>query len=103
MDKYKVAHFWEGTGMSQIVFASINKERLWYGRLEDAKSRLESARHHIGGIENDQRSGRIPLASLDKYLDAHDRAVRARADALTECARILEIYRALVLHGKTPG
>lgn len=88
--------------MSQIVFASVNEERLWYGRLEDAKSRLESARHHIGGIETDQRAGRIPSSSLDEYLDAHDRALRAQADAMTECGRILEIYRALVLHGKTP-
>ena len=87
--------------MSQIVFASVNEERLWYGRLEDAKSRLESARHHIGGIENDQRAGRIPASSLDEYLDAHDRALRAQADAMRECGRILEIYRALVLHGKT--
>lgn len=89
--------------MSQIVFSSANEEGLWYGRLEDAKSRLESARHHIGGIENDQRAGRIRAASLDKYLDDHDRAVRAQADARTECVRILEIYRALVLSGKAPG
>lgn len=89
--------------MSQPIFSSVNEERLWCGRLEEAKSRLQSARHHIGGIENDQRSGRIPSASLEEYLDAHDRAVRAQADALTECARILEIYRELVLHGKAPG
>jgi hypothetical protein len=89
--------------LSQIVFSSVNEERLWHGRLEDAKSRLESAKGRLRRVETDQWSGRIPSSSVDEYLDAHDHAVQAQAHAQKECVRILGIYRALVLDGEIPG
>lgn len=88
--------------MSQNVNSRVDEERLWRGRLEDARSRRESARNLIRGTENDQGSGRTPSLEFDECLDKHDHAVRVLADAQSECCRVLEIYRALVLDGQTP-
>jgi hypothetical protein len=88
--------------VSQNVISRVDEERLWRGRLEDARCRRESARNLIRGIESDQGSRRIPSVDFDECLDKEDHAVRCLADAQTECCRVLEIYRALVLNGRTP-
>jgi hypothetical protein len=88
--------------VSQNVISRVDEERLWRGRLEDARSRRESARNLIRGIENDRGSGRTPSAEFDECLDKHDDAVRVLADPQSECCRVLEIYRSLVLDGQIP-
>jgi len=75
-------------------------EKLWRGRLQDAKLRLDFARSYLKEVQRDFQSGEIPSAD-GSY--AHQKALRAEIAALAEYQRVLRVVTDLLVNGIIPG
>ena len=68
----------------------------WRIRVRVARRRLDSARNRLNGI---QRDFARDIYSAPENQVIYKQAIRAESAALTEYARVLEIYSRLVLDG----
>ena len=83
---------------SEAEHTRQNLEHLWKARVENVKTRLDFATHHLKEIGDDHRLGRIPPTDPE----ARDNAIRAYTEVLAEYVSVSKIYQDLVLHGKIP-
>jgi hypothetical protein len=74
-------------------------EDLWRSRLTDAQIRHDSARNHREEVARDLLVGHIPDGN---GAFAYREALLAEKMALVEYQRVLDIFAALVVGGKTP-
>jgi hypothetical protein len=85
--------------MGELVPNRQALEELWRLRLQDAKLRLDFARHYAKEVQRDfPRGGTV---SPDGQF-AHQKAFRAENFALAHYRRVLGIYTDLVVGGQIP-
>lgn len=68
-------------------------ERVWRGRVADAKLRHEFARHFLKEAQEAYPSAESP---------EHANAIEAESVASDEYFRVLQLFNALVMEGKIP-
>ena len=73
----------------------VELERLWYTRVNDARSRFDFARNHLKYLQRGCLDG--PDGQQTRWM-----ALQAENAALTEYHRVLRIFTALVMDGKVP-
>ena len=76
-------------------------EDLWRRRLKDAELRLTFARQYLAEVQRDFPSSRRVHSADGAF--AYQHALRAETCALAEYKRVLQIFTAVVIHGKVPA
>ena len=94
-----VGLFYQGAPMSTPIPNRQELEQRWLKRMREAELRLGNAREFVKEIQRDFPRGEIP--SPDGNF-AFYKAIRAESAALRDYFHVLEVFTALVLHGKTP-
>jgi hypothetical protein len=74
-------------------------EELWRTRLKHAVLRLEFAKNHVAEVHREILQSAVPMLDANSTYQA---ALRAEGVALAEYERVLRIFTALVVDGKTP-
>lgn len=75
-----------------------NLEHLWKVRVENVKTRLDTATNHLKETGNDSSSSGAPRTDSD----TRENAIRVYTEALAEYVNISRVYQDLVLHGNVP-